>query len=448
MSIRVSRRSYALAGFMASCAASCAAPALAIAAALAAAPLMVSGALALTQDVTLENIKIDLPVRKDGGGSVSIKSAVFTGTNLSKDEVAKFFSISTTQGEVRALAAKMTAAKISIPEIAFSFDGKDGNDAAKGIGALRGFEALKVEQGKTAKLSVGGGDVLIKSNDAEFVKGTIGAYEIADADFSALLSGLMQGDITGAMVKYSKATFAGADFTVVDKATPAGAPGGNLMRFKMGPGSAAMSFDGDVFRKASGEVASFSMEFPKASQAGQALTAFGYDRLDIGFKVAASYDPATKKMAVDDYTITGVNAGALTFKGNFGSLDPSVFAAGDQDARLKALMAADFSSLSLRFANSGLAEKGFAFAASMQKKSPDALKTEISGMAKAVIPGVLGADAGKKIADALAAFIASPKNLSFDVKAKGGAMKFTDIAAAKGPQDVLPKVDLSAAANQ
>ena len=427
--------------------ASTVAPVLVLGGATLVSPASIGAAFALTQDVALDDIKVDFPAKKDGKGSMTIKSATFAGTNLSKEEVAKFFNLATTPEEARALAAKMTAAKVSIPEIAIAFESMDGKDANKGALTLRNFEALKVDQGKSAKLSMGGGDILVKANDVDFVKGSIGAYEIADADFSGLLNGLKQGDLAGAMVKYSKATFQGADFTVVDKETPAGAPGGNLMHFKLGPGSATASFDGDLFRKTQGEVQSLLIEFPKASKAGQGLAAFGYEKLDIGFKVNMSYDPATKKIAVDDYTITGVNAGALTIKAQLGSIDPAAFT-GDKDAKVKALMGGDISSVSLRFVNNGLAEKGLAFAGAMQKKSPDALKGELSAMAKGFLPNVLGPDAGKKLGDAIAAFLASPKSLAIDVKAKGAPLKFGDLANVKGPQDVLPKLDIGAVANQ
>ena len=414
----------------------------------AAVPLAISAAQALTQDVVLENIKIDLPPKSDGKGAILIRKASFEGTNLSKEEIARFFSLANTPEDARALAAKMTAAKISIPEVVFNFEASKDKDVSAVTVNLKDFVATRVEQGKAAKIVFGGGDASAKKDAADVFKVVIGSYTIEDADFSSLLAALKQGDISAAMVKYSKVTFTGVDLSVVDKETPATTPGGNMMHFKLGTGSAVMSFEGDIFRKASGEVSSLSLEFPKASKAGQALAAFGYDKLDLGFKVSANYDPATKKLVLDDYTITGVNAGALSFKGQFGSIDPVIFTAGDKDARAKALMAADFSSMTLRFANSGLAEKGLAFAAAMQKKSPDALKGEITGMAKAAIPGVLGGEVGKKIADAIVAFIAAPKNLTVDIKAKGGALKFMDLANARSPQDVLPKVDLNAVANQ
>ena len=416
--------------------------------ALGAVTFAATAAQALTQDVTLDNVKIDLPAKADGKGVVTIRKATFEGTNLSKEELAKFFNLATPPEEARALLAKMTAAKISIPEIAVVFEAAKDKDISNGSFTFRDLSATRVEQGKAAKLALGGADMSARKGDVDVFKGTIGAYTIEDADFSGILNALKAGDIGLAMLKYSKVNFAGADISVVDTGTPAGAPGGNLMKFKLGPGSAIASFEGDIFRKASGEVASLSMEFPKASQAGQALAAFGYDKIDLGFKVAANYDPATRKLGVEDYTITGVNAGTLSFKGQFGSIEPALFTGADKDAKAKAIMGADFSAMTLRFVNAGLAEKGLAFAATMQKKSPDALKAEITGMAKAVIPGVLGGDAGKKVADAVTAFLTSPKSLMFDVKAKGGALKFVELAGAKGPQDVLPKIDLNAVANQ
>ena len=207
MLYRPRRNSLALVSLLAS-------TALPVAALTATAPFAISAAQALTQDVTLDNIKIDLPPKSDGKGTVTIKKAVFEGTNLSKEEVAKFFSLATPPEEARALAAKMTAAKISIPEVAFAFEAAKDKDISSGSALLKDFLALKVDQGKAAKFSLGGAEASAKKGDADVFKAVIGSYTVEDADFSSLLAALKQGDLSAAMVKYSKVAFSGAEVSV------------------------------------------------------------------------------------------------------------------------------------------------------------------------------------------------------------------------------------------
>ena len=406
---------------------------------LAAAPLsgLTGPAFALSQDVTLENIVI----KKDDKGSVTVKKAVFEGTNLNKEEIAKLFSPATSKDENAALAAKLSAAKISIPEISLS--------GPKAVGAVRDFIAVNVNAGKAASVGVAGFDLAAKIDDGGDVSVRGGALTINDADFSTLLAGLREGDVTRGAFRYSKFTWTGLDAVFPDPQTPKGAPGGNQVQLAMGALTSTATYDGEVFRSTTGELKSLVIILPKASSGGQALAAFGYERVQLGMTAAGDYDPATKKLNITDYTLTGVNMGAFGVKASLGSVDKEVFGAGDPAKRAAGWLKGDLSSLTLKYVNNGLFEKSLAFLAAQQKKSPDALKKEWAGLAQGVIPAMLGGSPdAKKLADAVAAFITNPRSLTITAKAKDAPVPFADFSAMKSPLEALSRVNLSATANQ
>ena len=403
-----------------------------------AAPFAGAGTLAsaLSQDVTLENIV----VKKDDKGSVTITKAVFEGTNLSKEEIAKLFSATTSKEENGALVAKLSAAKISISEISVTID--------KNVVTLHDFTAVNVNAGKAATAGVAGFDAAVKIDSGDVaVKG--GALTISDPDFSTLIAGLNSGDITRGAFRYSKFDWAGLNAVFPDPQTPKGAPGGNLVQLAVGALTSTASYDGDAFRKGDASLKSIVVIFPRASSAGQALAAFGYERLDLGLSFAGDYDPAAKKLNVTDYTLSGVNMGAFGIKAQLGAIEKEVFGAGDPVKRAAAWAKGSVSGFSLKYVNNGLFEKSAAFLAAQQKKTPDALKKEWAGMAQGVISAMLGGSPdAKKLADAVAAFIGNPKSLTITAKAKGGAIPFAEMKDMKSPLELLPRVDLSASANQ
>ncbi len=162
-------------------------------------------------------------------------------------------------------------------------------------------------------------------------------------------------------------------------------------------------------------------------------------KIDLGFTASGSYDAAKKTYALDNYTITGANAGSLSFKAQFGGIDKTAFV-GDQKARLAALEGGNVSSATLSYSNNGLFEKAVGFFAKAQKMTPDAIKQQWSAMVTQILPALLGGDPSSlKLATGVSKFIAAPKTLSIAVRANGAPITFSDIMTT-APVALLKKV--------
>ena len=109
---------------------------------------------------------------------------------------------------------------------------------------------------------------------------------------------------------------------------------------------------------------------PNTSDGAKQLAAVGYDKLDLGFTFAGSYDPATKVYALSDLTLRGVDAGSFGVKAQLDGIEKSVLS-GPQSARMIGLFGAGVSSIELRFVNAGLVEKTLTYFAKEQGKSAE-----------------------------------------------------------------------------
>ncbi len=397
-----------------------------------------TAAYAFSGDVTLENLTI-----KDKESVTVIRRVDVVNSNLEKSEIAKLFEPSTKGEEAAAIFAKLKASKLSIPEIQLS--GKDGFK-----GSIREIVATDIDQGKIAKLSISGfegGDKAAKGP----TNLKIGSILMEGADLSKLLEAARTGkppeadNINNTMDRLSIGPM---EMTLPDDKTPKDAPGGNFTKIRIAGVEGIKDKSVLPAQRGTFEIKNFSIELPKASNEAKQLAAFGYDKLDMGIKLQGTMDEAKKQVVIDDLTISGVNIGALGLKAQMGNYTKPA-AGADQNAKVMALMTSDISSAQLSFANTGVFEKSVAFLAKQQNKKPEDLKAEWSAISGAMLPALLGGDpAGKIIGDAVAKFIASPRNITIAAKAKNGAVKIMDLQQIKSPQELLAKIDISANANQ
>ena len=387
-------------------------------------------------DVALDNIVIH---GKDPKDTVTLKRVEATGTNLTKDELAKLFNSDTPTEAAAALAAKMKAAKLSIPEAVAGHPGSTIN--------LHGLVLTNVDAGKVGSFAVAGIDGAGKDGDEDFAIKS-GPIEIKDVDLSTLMGGVKQGAISASGFKIGSISWTGFEVSFPDKDTPAASPGGNTIKLSMASLTGQNTYDAGLPVKGSAKGEHLVIAFPKASQAGEALAAFGYDNVDLGFTIATGYDKAHSTLTLDDYTITAAKVGSLGATGAIGGVDPAIFT-GDQKAKMASLLGANVTGLQLRYVDGGLFDKAVAFYATAQGQKPDEVKAGWSAMATQVLPLLLGGDPSSiKLAEAVSAFIANPKRLTVGAKAKGAPTKISDLMTISEPQAFLSKFDLSAEAGQ
>jgi hypothetical protein len=386
---------------------------------------------ALAADVSLDN----LTFTTNDGGSAAIKHVEFDGTNLTKDEVTALFSATSTRETRAPIIAKMQATKILVPEVLFTDKDKAGTIT------FHEFQATGVNAGKVEHMTLTGFD---GSGTAADIPGQMtihsGAIAIDGGDFTKLLPALRDGSLASAGTsQINHFSWQGFTLTVPDKDTPATAAGGNLYKIALASLVGQATYSGDSPATASGELKDLTIEPPKASEFGQGLAAFGYDKIDLGVTASGSYDAGKKTYALDNYTITGANAGSLGLKAQFGDIDKTAFT-GDQKNRLAALEAGNVSTATFVYNNNGLFEKAVGFFAKAQKMTPDALKQQWSAMATQLLPAMLGGDPSSlKLAAGVSKFIAAPKTLSISIRANGAPITFSDIMAT-APAALLKKV--------
>ena len=395
---------------------------------------LLTTASAIAADVVLENIKID-----DKGRTTLIRRVEVINTNLTKDEVAKLFEGGTKSEEATAILKKMKAAKLSIPEIA-STD-KDF------IGSIKDVVATDINEGKVGQLTVAG----FSGTNAPGTKKSIvavGPALLEKADLSRLLDAASnKQDFDPQALNQSIGHLLVKDIDVQAEAAgvddkPVGVNHFHVAAVEGTANAAVLPKEAGTF-----EIRNFLFEPAKGSSEALSLAQFGYDKLDMGMKIAGGYDAAGKTLNIDDFTISGVSMGALGLKADLANyLKP---AGKTPDATQQAMLDSEIKSVQLSFANKGLFEKSVGILAKQQNKTPEALKAEWTAISTAMLPALLGGDpAATTIGSAVSQFIAKPQSLTIGATAKGAPVKIRELQAATSPQDVLSKITVTASANK
>jgi len=396
--------------------------------------LVAGASVAFAADVSLDNIsvKTDEPNHK-----VVIKHVDVKGSNLSADDIKKLLSGELADKDEAALAQKLKADQISIPEIDSISD--------KGTAKIAAVVLTGVDSGKVAKLDIASAD-LTALDGSKDGGGHIGAFHAENANFSKLIkaSGSAGGGFSG--LGLTALSFQGADLQIpLD--SEGGAASGKLMHLVVQPLTMSANYDGDFPSKFDVAFQGLTISFPSDSTQGAALKAFGYDSVQVLLHGSSTCDKGAKTCTLSELTIDSPNALSLSLSGTIGNVQTNVDSS-DPSAAMTQALSQTLSSVQLKVVNSGLVEKGIAFYAAQKHMQPAAVKAQLAPMT-AMIPMMLGDPAvGSKLANALSTFIATPKSLTLVVKAKGAPVPFSDFATLSNPAELLQKVSIDAVANQ
>lgn len=196
-------------------------------------------------------------------------------------------------------------------------------------------------------------------------------------------------------------------------------------------------------------VEGFSLAIPpNATEQGlRDLLAMGYDRLDLSWLLALSWNEPGNELLVRELTLNGKDMGGVSLRGVLGSVTRDVF---DPDATLAmvALVGATAKNLELSVENKGFFERAIAEQARKQKKSPEDLRRELGIGAAIAVPALLGSStSAKSIGQAVARFVAKPDRLLITARTKDPAgLGIADVAAIGEPGAVLDKLEITATA--
>jgi hypothetical protein len=382
-------------------------------------------------DVTID----DFATTDKDGSKIVIKHIEFTNTNLEKEDIQKLLTPDTPKDERVALIQKLKADKILIPMIEVT--PKKG-----GLVHLNDFAASDIDEGKVGKLSISGVD---GGGEEGGTKVTIksGPLRLEDADLAEVLKATGSAGESAGKGRLGHLTWESVDIVAPDDKTP-----GKTIHIAFGSFELKNDYDGDILTHGATTLKGVVFEPAPGSEFANQLALLGYSRLEMAAAVSAHYEASAKALALEDFTIEGVQMGSIGLKANFGDIEPTLFT-GDQAARMQALFGGSIASLEIKLVNSGIFEKALAFYAKQQGATPEALKQQVAAAATQMVPMLLGGSPDSlKVAAEAQKFIASPKNLTVSLKAKDAPLKASDFMGAGDPTAILGKIDISAIANQ
>ena len=392
------------------------------------------------QSYVMENVKTQ---SADKSAEVSIARIEITGANVSRADIEQLLTPDLPAAARAELTMNMQAQRIFIPEAVVTRSGAD-----KGRFVVRDYLVTNLDRAKFERVSIGGVDGVMTGENKGEGKFTSGMIMLEGGDFSKVAAAAKAGSAADGVAKLRLFTWAGFEMAMPDVDLPATASGGNMYRIGLKSVRAATDYAGDVPTKAVANFNGLYFYAPPGTEAARTLASFGYDRIELGLNFDGSYNPATKSFTLTDYSVVGLNAGALALSGGFAAIDPATFTA-DNAGRLAALMNGKVNEVNLRYVDAGLFNKALAFYAASQGKDVGAVRKEWAIMIVGMLPLLMGGDpAALKLSEALSAFVSEPKSLSISLRGKNGPVGMADLMKLADPMFLLSQVEITAAANR
>jgi hypothetical protein len=190
-----------------------------------------------------------------------------------------------------------------------------------------------------------------------------------------------------------------------------------------------------------------SAELPKSEPKFKDLIALGYSRLDFSSRIDLAWREATQQIDLNNLSASGADMGTLSFKSTIGNAPKKLFAGSMAEVQAAA-DAMIVKVLEIKFENAGLIDKVIAKQARDQNKTAAEVKAGFAQAAAAAVPAMLGdAPGSRDVANAVATFITTPRNLHVIVRAPNG-VPITDFTSATNQAALLSRIQLSATANE
>jgi hypothetical protein len=184
---------------------------------------------------------------------------------------------------------------------------------------------------------------------------------------------------------------------------------------------------------------------------GAELQQLGYNSVDVSAGTDVVWNESSKSLSVNEVSAKGTDMGSLLLKAILGNVPRELFAGSPAQMQVAGL-GITLGEASLRIENTGLLDKIVARVAAAQKTTPDKLRASWGTQAALGIPQLLGgSDSAKAVGNAVASFIAKPRNLTLSVRAKdANGLGITDVISGGGPNPtaIFEKLDVKAVANQ
>ncbi len=191
----------------------------------------------------------------------------------------------------------------------------------------------------------------------------------------------------------------------------------------------------------------FTLDLKDARGQWDGLAALGYDRIDLSSRLEAHFDVTKQELGLEDLSLSGIDMGVVKIVCSFGNVSKDLFST-DQAQVEAAALSVLIHRFEIKVENAGLFERLIASAAKKSNKSPDEIREAYVAAAAINVPTLLGdGPAAKTVGNAIAKFIATPKNLRIVAVAPDG-LGAADLVLIKDPTALMSKLSIEAAANE
>lgn len=179
----------------------------------------------------------------------------------------------------------------------------------------------------------------------------------------------------------------------------------------------------------------------------QQLQALGYTSVDGSLVIAATWNEASREIAIKELSMDGKDMGSLRLTGLIGNVSPDLFSP-DEATASAALIGAKAKTARIVIENKGLAERYLANAAKEEGSSPEALQKMYAGATPLVLSNMIGnSEQARTLGKAIARFIEKPGRLTIDAQPKNpSGFGMMDVMLTSDPKALLNKLNITATA--
>ena len=295
---------------------------------------------------------------------------------------------------------KITAEKISVPEIRFTFTGASL--------VLHDFTVSHMQNGMASSVAFSSGELEVRAG-AQNSKFTIGTLTLTEADAGFVLASLKNGLIKSDYLRYASLKWDGMS----------GVLGGNqsssiAASIDIGAVTAENTYDKGMPTNFSFDIDSARIA-PNGAMASAALYGmFGMNKLYFNMHFKGSYDWTARRMIIDNGQVGFARLASLSIKGVFGNTTKALLSS-DQDIRSNAVQSLTLESAALRIVNEGALDKAVAMlAAKIDRKGGDTIPDNLYKV-------LTGSNAKSEDGAAVAAFVSNPRSLTISIKPRSGS---------------------------
>lgn len=194
------------------------------------------------------------------------------------------------------------------------------------------------------------------------------------------------------------------------------------------------------------QVEHLAFDVPANNAAAPVLLAMGYKHVDLSSSALSRYDPATRSLSIDRFSLSGADMGTLDLKLDFANVSDAIVSQ-DDEAQKAAAASVLVKTVDVTLHDAGLVDKAIAFKAAVDGIGLGQERTNITQLIDTGLVGfgLQGSAKAQAIVAALHKFVVAPKTLHLALSSKEG-LGAASVALIGDPQALLDALDVQASA--